>query len=255
VEISDARIKFRATADANVRVRFFCARYPDNYTVWDQRVPIDDPLESDKFGNPIGGRLLTTGIPNVAECLAEAGKNYAMEWEAVSVESGRSVSTPEKGFQKFKTPAPPPVFAFADPFSITVSPAYFKIKWKSTIRPRTAEVVLLLNDGGSLKLTNTDAKIDDNAVEVTLEVPELLQKREQKDPDLRSPLRFAAKMERDGKEEERRFELNYALDKKGLSGAQKDAVTQLSSMASKKHGKLTWEEMVQLGLPVIMSFF
>jgi hypothetical protein len=212
------------------------------------------PLGEDDLYRQTGGVSVTPNVDVPVAFSLEPNSEYTVTWEARTQANGTVLPKPPNDFPRFKTPEEPPKFDFSDGFTITISPAIVTLEWSATLPPDTASGDLEVNNNVR-QITNA-TKISGNKVQVEIPtavlealLPAVTAKRE--------PLRLRANMTRGGITKTASFSVSLALSatQEVLSSKQKEAVQQLGDIAKKGKGKIKWEELAKVGLPLLLSFF
>lgn len=210
----------------------------------------------DEAFKPTGGVPLASsaGLFKVAFPLKPATE-YQIEWEAITQVTGESLPAPSPGFPKFTTPASPAPFDFANGFALTISPKNVEVSWSATLEPADARVELELG-GESRQLTGAK-KIE--GTKVTVEVPTAgLQAMLPSGAQKREPLRIKAVMtSKDHQEKVASFAVAIEIPASAsskVSPDQREAVDDVRNVATKGKGKVTWDEIAKLGLPLLLNF-
>jgi hypothetical protein len=264
IEFRGRKAQFRATArDAPVRATFRCAKYvahdkerlslrPQSVSEWIAPPPV--VKEQDYV--PTSGILIQQGESKSLECPEEIEPNalYQVQFEGLVEASGRKLEPVNNDAY----PAPVAFDFDEQGFGLSFNPEKLTVTWGATLPPTKATLALLV-DEASKKRTDLVNTIEPNGKAISLTLPtEDLLKRRIKDKKIDEPLTFQISMERDGEEPiTRLFRVNYLVDGSGgLTKQQKDTLQKaLESFANNKPpaGKITWQEVFRLGLPVVMS--
>jgi len=265
IEFRDRKAHFKATArGADVRASFRCAKYlapdknrlptrPQSVSEWIK----DPPVVSEQDYVPDLGILIHKDEEQKFSCPEEIEPNafYQVQFEGLVEASGKKLEP------IINDAYPAPVaFGFDErAFKFSFTPEKLTVTWGATLLPQKA-ILALLVDETSKERTNLvkDIVPSEPTITLSLSTKDLLRRRIE-DRKIDEPMTFEISMERDGEEKAKRlFQVSYLVDGAGgLTQEQKDTLQNALETfvdGGVPKGKITWQEVFKLGLPVLMSF-
>lgn len=265
IEFRGRRAQFKLTArGAAVRATFRCAKYlasdkrslptrPQSVSEW----IAPPPVVTEQVYVPTSGILIQKDETKEFACPGEIEPDafYQVQFEGLVEASGQILEPVSNDAY----PAPV-AFAFDDrEFGLSFNPEKLTVTWGATLQPKKATLALLVDETGKER-TNLVSSTEPPGKTIRLSLPtkDLLKKRIE-DKKIDEPLTFEISMEREGEKPiTRLFRVNYLVDGTGgLTQKQKDSLQEaLESFSNNQvpKGKITWQEVFKLGLPVVMSF-
>jgi hypothetical protein len=162
----------------------------------------------------------------------------------------------------YRTAKVPPMLEFNGPISLEMRPEKVIASWRPTTAPKDAEFALTLATGEKVTApAKYNAK--DGKVTAELAVGPLVKALGEIKPDSATlvPTLQAVMYADDGRRLARDFQITVGVPKElakksNLTKEQKEAFGSLGeALKNNKDKKLSWKNIVELGLPVVLSFF
>lgn len=252
--IPDAgKIELHISLDSDAQLSVKCFKRIPGHPA-DQLVDSWGSEQSDQFGLPRDETLFhaTADIPIVFQGLAE-------DSEYLFIANIRSRFGREKAYKPTattRTLKTPLSLEFDDvkPVSVTISPTEYQIQWKTTAEPDTAYArVVLANQVGSYTV-NAVKGVDHNTLTATFKkdlFPAIFQLTERE----AAPAVTCGIQRGQSPEKVRTFQLTYKIPATGVSDSTlQSAVGHLEDAKAKpEKKKLSWQDIITFGLPMIMK--
>lgn len=209
-------------------------------------------IKQTKVGRHLDGIRTYQGRSDLNISGLEPDAEYEFSGKAVNDNGIFSTLTFTK---TYRTRPAPSVVDFNGPVKFEIRPDSTIVSWKWTSEPSSSKVIML-SDGGvvnslDFKIVNDSENKSTTATIPMARVMDLIGEGGKNPPVIR------VQMERNGQDKViREFSFGIVIPKAKpeMSRAQKTAIESATEVFVKKRGKLNWETISQIGLPILFSF-